>query len=110
MENAATWIGAPDEPLTGFSWKSGSKRHTTGIVIWSDVFLYEDSNNTQYAVVLMDTQGLFDTKTPSMENSKIFAIATLLSSMQIFNLNDVIQEDQLQYLQVRPFLDPEEIA
>jgi atlastin len=101
LVNTSSWIGASDEPLKGFSWKSGPQRHTNGIVIWSDVFLYADANNTKYAVILMDTQGLFDTKTPTAENSKIFAISSLLSSLLIFNLNAVMQEDQLQYLQVK---------
>lgn len=99
VANKNNWIGAADEPLKGFSWKSGSKRHTTGVMIWSDVFLYE-KNNEKSAILLMDTQGLFDTKTSPADNSRIFALGTLLSSVQIFNLNDVIQENQLEYLQV----------
>lgn len=34
-----------------------------------------------------------------MENSRIFALSTLISSIQILNLSNLIQEDQLQYLQ-----------
>ncbi|XP_070497556.1 atlastin-1-like [Chironomus tepperi] len=47
----------------------------------------------------MDTQGLFDNQTSPMENSKIFALGTLISSIQVLNLSGLIQEDQLQYLQ-----------
>jgi len=96
----SSWMGKPSDPLTGFSWKSGTERHTTGIVFWSDVFLYDAPNGEKYAIYLIDTQGLFDTKTPLQENIKIFGLGTLISSLQIFNLNDVIQEDQLQYLQM----------
>lgn len=99
FDHKIDWIDAGDEPLKGFSWKSGSKRHTTGVVIWSDVFLHEQ-NNEKLAILLMDTQGLFDMETSPAENSRIFALGTLLSSKQIFNLNDVIQENQLEYLQV----------
>lgn len=52
------------------------------------------------AIILMDTQGLFDTKTSPTDNSRIFALGTLISSVQIFNLNNLIQENQLEYLQV----------
>lgn len=97
---SAQWMGKPSDPLTGFSWKSGADRHTTGIVFWSDVFLYDDDKGDQYAIFLIDTQGLFDPKTPLAENAKIFGLGTLISSLQIYNLNDVIQEDQLQYLQM----------
>lgn len=93
-------MGKPSDPLTGFSWKTTAERHTSGIVFWSDVFLYDNPNGGKYAIYLIDTQGLFDPKTPIQENVKIFALGTLISSFQIFNLHDVIQEDQLQYLQM----------
>lgn len=35
------WLGDSDEPLTGFSWRGGSERETTGIQIWSEVFLVD---------------------------------------------------------------------
>lgn len=103
LDHKENWIGLPNEPLRGFSWKSGPHRHTSGIVIWSDVFLYDAPiNNTskveKIAIILMDTQGLFDPKTSPSDNSKIFALGTLISSVQIFNLNDVVQENQLEYL------------
>ena len=94
------WIGGPDEPLSGFSWKSGADRHTTGIIIWSDVFLYDAPNGDKIAILLMDTQGLFDHESSPTDNSRIFSLSTLISSMQIFNLFNLIQENHLQYLQV----------
>jgi atlastin len=105
LSNKRNWIGDVDAPLTGFSWRSGATRDTTGVVLWSDVFLHENLNPKtkkmeKLAIVLMDTQGLFYSKTSPTENSRIFALGTLISSIQIFNLNDVIQENQLQYLQV----------
>jgi atlastin len=100
LSGKANWMGNADTPLSGFSWKSGSTRDTTGIIIWSDVFLHEQSTGEKIAIILMDTQGLFDSKTSPADNSRIFALGTLMSSVQIVNLNGVIQEDQLQYLQV----------
>lgn len=47
----------------------------------------------------MDTQGLFDHKSSSTDNSRIFSLSTMISSMQILNLLNIIQENQLQYLQ-----------
>ena len=92
-------MGDKDEPLQGFSWKSGTKRDTTGITMWSDVFLHTNDIGEKLAIVLMDTQGLFDNETSPVDNSRIFALGTLLSSVQILNLFSIIQEDQLQYLQ-----------
>lgn len=51
------------------------------------------------AIVVIDTQGLFDSETLQVDNSRIFALSTLISSIQVLNLTGLIQEDQLQYLQ-----------
>lgn len=93
-------MGEEDEPLKGFSWRSGASRDTSGIVMWSDVFLHTVENTGEkLAIVVMDTQGLFDNETTPEDNSRIFALGTLISSIQVLNLLGVVQEDQLQYLQ-----------
>lgn len=56
--------------------------------------LTNDLNNLKYPF-----KGLFDNETSPMDNSRIFALGTLISSIQILNLVGIIQEDQLQYLQ-----------
>lgn len=58
--NDNDWMGSSDSPLTGFSWKKGSQRETSGIVIWSDVFLHTSVVGEKLAIILTDTQGLFD--------------------------------------------------
>jgi atlastin len=100
MDRADSWIGEADEPLKGFSWKPGVKRNTSGVVFWSDVFLHDSANGDKYAIILIDTQGLFDHDTSPAINAKIFSFSTLISSHQIFNLANLVQEDHLEYLQV----------
>lgn len=92
-------MGDPEEALRGFSWRGGTTRETTGIIFWSDIFLYDNPNGKKLAIIVVDTQGLFDTQTSVADNSKIFSLSTLLTSVQILNLSGLIQEDQLQYLQ-----------
>lgn len=99
LSNPENWLGSADEPLKGFSWRSGTLRETTGIIFWSDVFLYDAPNGQKTAIILIDTQGLFDTETTSADNSKIFSLSTLFSSIQIINLHTIVQENDLQYLQ-----------
>ena len=41
------WLGKDDEPLTGFTWRGGSEPETTGILLWSEVFLVEKNDGTQ---------------------------------------------------------------
>lgn len=68
--------------------------------MWSDIFLHTvDTTGDKIAIVVMDTQGLFDNETSPADNSRIFALGTLISSIQILNLVGLVQEDQLQYLQ-----------
>lgn len=100
LTDPKNWMGTKDDPLSGFTWRSGTKRDTTGIIMWNDIFLHTvESTGEKIAIVIMDTQGLFDNETSPADNSRIFALGTLISSIQVLNLVGIIQEDQLQYLQ-----------
>uniref|UniRef100_A0A8B9LMY7 Atlastin 3 n=1 Tax=Astyanax mexicanus TaxID=7994 RepID=A0A8B9LMY7_ASTMX len=94
------WLGRDDEPLTGFSWRGGSEPETSGIQLWSEVFVVRKSNGKQVAVLLMDTQGAFDNQSTVKDCATIFALSTMTSSIQIYNLSQNIQEDDLQQLQL----------
>jgi atlastin len=48
----------------------------------------------------MDTQGAFDSESTVRDCATMFALSTMLSSVQIYNLLDHIQEDDLKRLQV----------
>jgi atlastin len=54
----------------------------------------------QVAVILMDTQGAFDSQSTVRDCATVFALSTMTSSVQIYNLSQNIQEDDLQHLQV----------
>ena len=56
------WLGEAedDAPLTGFHWRGGADRDTTGTLMWSKVFEVKLPSGKDVAVVLMDTQGAFD--------------------------------------------------
>ncbi|XP_028029968.1 atlastin-like [Bombyx mandarina] len=95
--DSAAWLGQEDEPLTGFIWRAGCDRQTTGIVLWSEPIVTR-FNDQKVAVVLMDTQGTFDNSSTVRDSSTIFALSTLLSSIQIYNLKENIKEDDLQHL------------
>jgi atlastin len=92
-------LGDGLETLNGFTWKHGSFADTKGILFWPDVFLH-DTKDENIAIILMDTQGLFETGSTQDENSRIFGLSTLISSIQIVNLKDVIREDQIEYLEM----------
>ncbi|XP_064556647.1 atlastin [Drosophila montana] len=94
------WLGDESEPLSGFSWRGGSERDTTGILMWSDIFLHDYPNGDKIAIILLDTQGAFDSQSTVRDCATVFALSTMLSSVQIYNLSQNIQEDDLQHLQL----------
>lgn len=91
---------ASEPTLEGFSWRGGSERDTNGILIWSEPFLLRDRNGEEIAIILMDTQGAFDSLSTVKDCATIFALSTMISSVQIFNVSQNVQEDDLQHLQL----------
>ncbi|EJW81245.1 guanylate-binding protein domain-containing protein [Wuchereria bancrofti] len=88
-----------DSHLGGFHWRSGMKRDTAGIWIWGEPIMIEAANGETYAVVLMDTQGTVDNATlPYQMSSTIFALSTLFSSIQVYNIVETILEESLANL------------
>ncbi|XP_036352460.2 atlastin-2 isoform X4 [Ochotona princeps] len=99
-KDSASWIGGNNEPLTGFTWRGGCERETTGIQVWNEVFVIDRPNGTKVAVLLMDTQGAFDSQSTIKDCATVFALSTMTSSVQVYNLSQNIQEDDLQHLQL----------
>ncbi len=74
---AKDWIGKnTNRPLDGFSWRGGSERDTIGIMMWSEPFI-----GKEVAVLLMDTQGAFDSEDTVKDSAIIFALSLLTSSI-----------------------------
>ncbi|XP_019503380.1 PREDICTED: atlastin-2 isoform X1 [Hipposideros armiger] len=99
-KDTQSWIGGNNEPLTGFTWRGGCERETTGIQVWNEVFVIDRPNGTKVAVLLMDTQGAFDSQSTIKDCATVFALSTMTSSVQVYNLSQNIQEDDLQHLQL----------
>ena len=84
---------------SGFAWRGGRDRNTTGIWLWGEVFMRQlPDTGEEIAVLLMDTQGMFDSRLTQMLTACIFGLSTLISSHQIYNVQNRIQEDNLQHL------------
>lgn len=67
--------------------------------MWSDIFLHDEGSN-KIAIILLDTQGVYDNQSTAKDCAFIFALSTLVSSVQIYNLSQNIQENDLQHLQL----------
>ena len=94
------WIGEAEDKLLGFSWRSGSERDTNGILMWSEPFFVKTNSGDEIVVLLMDTQGSFDNQSTVRDCATIFALSTMISSVQVFNISMNVQEDDLQHLQL----------
>ncbi|CAG5902019.1 unnamed protein product [Menidia menidia] len=95
-----SWVGGEEEPLTGFTWRGGCERETTGILAWSEVFVVGKPDGSKVAVLIVDTQGAFDSQSTIKDCATLFALSTMTSSVQVYNLSQNVQEDDLQHLQL----------
>uniref|UniRef100_A0A8C9W021 Atlastin GTPase 2 n=1 Tax=Scleropages formosus TaxID=113540 RepID=A0A8C9W021_SCLFO len=77
------WLGTDEDPLTGFSWRGGCERETTGIQVWSEVFVVDKPDGSKVAVLLVDTQGAFDSQSTIKDCATVFALSTMTSSVQV---------------------------
>lgn len=94
------WLGenSNTNELVGFKWQGGKTATTSGIWMWSEIFTHDYEDGYKVAIILLDTQGIFDTETSLEECTTIFGLTTMLSSVQLFNVKERIQEDDLQHL------------
>lgn len=93
----SNWIG--NSVKQGFKWRGGKDPETNGIWIWPDVFTHDFENGDKVAIILLDTQGIFDHTSSMKDCVSIFAISMLLSSVLCYNVMQNVEEDKLQHLQ-----------
>lgn len=80
--NVTDWIGensTETNELCGFKWRGGKRPATTGILMWSDIFTHDYEDGNRIAIILLDTQGTFDSSSSVRDCTTIFALSTLLS-------------------------------
>lgn len=83
---------------SGFHYRPGTVRDTIGISMWSKPFLITKPGGKKLAVILMDSQGLYDHTTSADDNVRIFTIVSLLSSSLILNTRANIDTNKLSQL------------
>uniref|UniRef100_A0A0A9Z7H3 Atlastin-2 n=1 Tax=Lygus hesperus TaxID=30085 RepID=A0A0A9Z7H3_LYGHE len=95
------WMGDDDTELCGgFKWRHAVKRQTNGILMWPNLFKCTLQNGETVCIMILDTQGTHDGETTSSLWSSVFALSTLISSLQMYNVMRVIGEEQLQNLEL----------
>lgn len=100
--DVADWLGeltaenGNSDELSGFKWRGGQKPETTGFWMWSEIFTHEFSDGEQVAIILLDTQGIFDHQSNRRDFTATFALSMLLASVQCYNIMRNVQEDDLE--------------
>lgn len=97
MEDAGSTIEGASDADHGFRFKGGMDACTTGIWVWSEPFV-RTVNGTRMAMLLMDTQGAWDSNMTKEQSATIFGLTAVLSSKQVYNINQQIQEDKVENL------------
>jgi len=67
----------------GLAWRCGQEKPTTGMWLWSEPFVRSTASGEKVAVLLMDTQGMFDSDTSTALSSRVFGLSTFVSSYQV---------------------------
>jgi len=88
--------GVGDNP-DGFRFKGGMDVCTEGIWVWSEPFLRKIDGES-VGLVLMDTQGAWDSQMTKEQSATIFGLTAVLSSKQVYNISMQIQEDKVENL------------
>lgn len=68
--------------------------------MWSEIFTHDFQNGDKIAVIVLDTQGIFDHNSDIRDCTTIFALSILLSSVQCYNVMQNIQENDLEHLEL----------
>ena len=81
---------------SGFHWRGGMEKCTEGIWIWSRPFVRKlPGSEEKVAVIIMDTQGAWDSRLTKEQSATVFGLTAVLSSKQIYNISKQIQEDKI---------------
>jgi len=89
--------GGTADSSDGFRFKGGMDHCTEGIWAWSEPFVRK-INGEDVALLLLDTQGAWDGNMTKEQSATIFGMTALISSKQIYNVSQQIQEDKVENL------------
>ncbi|XP_043226170.1 atlastin-2-like [Amphibalanus amphitrite] len=105
LNSMVRYLTAPDKTrwldykAESFEWKSGSEPHTNGMVMSQPTPITLPSGE-EALLILMDTQGLYDTNSRVTDSAKIFVLSTVVSSLSVFNLMQDLKGNDLEFLQL----------
>lgn len=84
--------------IEAINWQNGQEFGSLGVWMWSEVFTHDFENGDKVAIIVLDAQGTLDNENHIHDFTSIFALNSMLSSVQCYNLMNSIDEDDLQLL------------
>nr|XP_048708810.1 RING finger protein 112-like [Caretta caretta] len=94
-----SWMGREDEPLEGFEWRADMQQVTKGVWAWSQP-IWVPTQGGKVAVLLVDTEGSMGIERKKENSIKLSAFSMLLSSYQILNISNEVNDADLEYLEM----------
>ncbi|XP_073202624.1 uncharacterized protein [Lepidochelys kempii] len=94
-----SWMGREDEPLEGFEWRADMQQVTKGVWAWSQP-IWVPTQGGKVAVLLVDTEGSMGIERKKETSIKLSAFSMLLSSYQILNISNEVNDADLEYLEM----------
>ncbi|CAM4567212.1 unnamed protein product [Lepidochelys olivacea] len=94
-----SWMGQEDEPLEGFEWRADMQQVTKGVWAWSQP-IWVPTQGGKVAVLLVDTEGSMGIERKKENSIKLSAFSMLLSSYQILNISNEVNDADLEYLEM----------
>ncbi|CAM2114953.1 unnamed protein product [Caretta caretta] len=94
-----SWMGQEDEPLEGFKWRADMQQVTKGVWAWSQP-IWVPTQGGKVAVLLVDTEGSMGIERKKETSIKLSAFSMLLSSYQILNISNEVNDTDLEYLEM----------
>lgn len=84
----------------GFKWQAGEAKCTEGIWVWSEPIVFPSLKKgaRPTAVLIMDTQGAWDSTMTKSQSATIFGLTALLSSKLIYNMKGEVSEAEIDNL------------
>lgn len=114
IDNLPSWLVKEGEIISegrnesagkiGFEWRGGMDKVTEGLWLWSTPYVLDMGGpdaggpDSKVCVLLLDSQGAFDSKLTKDQSATIFGLTAILSSYQIYNVSKQIQEDTIENL------------
>eukprot|EP00397_Hematodinium_sp_SG-2012_P006904 GEMP01006941.1.p1 GENE.GEMP01006941.1~~GEMP01006941.1.p1 ORF type:complete len:573 (+),score=77.27 GEMP01006941.1:230-1948(+) len=82
---------------TAFPWRAGAQRLTRGMWMWSAPYVVKTSKGLK-GILLMDTQGAWDSEMTKDLSACVFALTAILSSKLVYNVRNSLNAQNVENL------------